>query len=547
MNSRLKHLIGIILCGASLAACKPDHRVVLAEQLMAERETDSAIAVMQEIKQPLKLSERDYALYGLLMSEAVHRKKQLNAATDTLLMPAIAYFSKSGDSLYAERALFCKAQLERRLNRKSDAMKSFLKALLFLQNSGNYDQFYKVNTWLGVGCLEQGEYSGKVRYSKEALKAALGLGNNFYKNMALVDIAVGYYFMNRQDSALHYVQAAYDAALTDSLPGQLAVIYTTLGSIYSKKEEYGKALDYINQSINLRPETDSLAILNLYADKINLFGHLGQYDSAYYYFQRAITSPDLPSQADACKFMAETYQRMGRSADAYLLLSRYTDIADTVRQQRHTEETIALQESYRHEQLSLENLYWREQTTAKENDFYLMIIVSLLLLWGASFIYFMYRRNQRRMIVQQQQLADQQEELSQQREVSAENLQRMIELEEKEAKLKETFFRRLNQRIVQGIEKGGNIILSDDDWDDIVKNADAIFDGFTLRLQQEYPSLNREDLRYCCMVKMQLSQSEMSQIMHLEKDSVKKRLKRIRIEKMGADSGITLEDLLRMF
>ena len=40
---------------------------------------------------------------------------------------------------------------------------------------------------------------------------------------------------------------------------------------------------------------------------------------------------------------------------------------------------------------------------------------------------------------------------------------------------------------------------------------------------------------------------EMSQIMHLEKDSVKKRLKRIRMEKMKADSGVTLEELLRRF
>lgn len=96
-------------------------------------------------------------------------------------------------------------------------------------------------------------------------------------------------------------------------------------------------------------------------------------------------------------------------------------------------------------------------------------------------------------------------------------------------------------------EKGGSIILTDEDWDDIVQNADIIFDGFTRRLQEKYPSLNKDDLRYCCMIKMQLSQSEMSQIMHLEKDSVKKRFKRIRIEKMGAGSGITLEELLQRF
>jgi len=80
-----------------------------------------------------------------------------------------------------------------------------------------------------------------------------------------------------------------------------------------------------------------------------------------------------------------------------------------------------------------------------------------------------------------------------------------------------------------------------------VQNADIIFDNFTRRLQQHYPALNKEDLRYCCMVKMQLSQLEMSQIMHLEKDSVKKRLKRIRTEKMGIAQETTLEAVLRDF
>ena len=426
-------------------------------------------------------------------------------------------------------------------------MKSFLKALLFLQDSGNNEQLYRVNTWLGVVCLNQGEYSGKIRYSKEALSAALRMGNNFYKNLALNDISTGYYFENKFDSALYYAQAAYNASVADTLPGQLRYIYTNLGSIYAEIGENEKALDYINKSIALRPEEDSLAILSLYNNKIDLFGKLGQYDSAYYYFQKAITSPLLDDQADAHKFMARCCYQMGRSADAYPLLSKFIELKDTVRKQQHTEEAIALQELYQHEQLSIENLYWRSQAAERLSNVYLMTTLSLLLLWVASTFYLFYRRNRRRLIAQQRQLTSQQKELHLQREVSSESLRRMVEMEQKEAKLKETFFRRLSQRVVQEIERGGNIILSDEDWDDIVQNADIIFDGFTRRLQQEYPSLNKDDLRYCCMVKMQLSQSEMSQIMHLEKDSVKKRLKRIRMEKMGADSGVTLEELLRQF
>lgn len=545
---RYKHIISVVLWSMFLVACGPDRRVALAEKLMAEKETDSAIAVMQEIKEPQNnLTDRDYALYALLLSEAMHRKQQLNAETDTLLLPAIKYFSESGDSLYAERALYCKAHLDRRLYRMKDAMQSFLKALLFLQGSGNDEQLYRVNTWLGVVCLNQEEYEGKMRYSKEALKAALRMDNLFYKNLALCDIATGYYFLNRLDSALYYAQAAYDAAIADSLPSQLPHVYTDLGSIYAKMGENGKALEYIDKAIGLRPRKDTLAILGLYADKVDLFGKLGQYDSAYHYFRKAVASPNLATQADAYNHMSGAYYKMGRCNEAYSLLLRFTELADSVRKQRHTAEVIALQELYKHEQLSVENLYWRTQAAERQSNVYLMATLSLLSLWIASTIYFFYWRNRRRLVEQQHQLASQQEELHHQRQVTTENLQRMAEMEQKEARLKETFFRRLNQRIVQEIEKGSNILLSDDDWEGIVQNADIIFDNFTRRLQQHYPALNKEDLRYCCMVKMQLSQLEMSQIMHLEKDSVKKRLKRIRMEKMKVDSGVTLEELLRRF
>ena len=545
---RYKHIISVVLWSMFLVACGPDRRVALAEKLMAEKETDSAIAVMQEIKEPQNnLTDRDYALYALLLSEAMHRKQQLNAETDTLLLPAIKYFSESGDSLYAERALYCKAHLDRRLYRMKDAMQSFLKALLFLQGSGNDEQLYRVNTWLGVVCLNQEEYEGKMRYSKEALKAALRMDNLFYKNLALCDIATGYYFLNRLDSALYYAQAAYDAAIADSLPSQLPHVYTDLGSIYAKMGENGKALEYIDKAIGLRPRKDTLAILGLYADKVDLFGKLGQYDSAYHYFRKAVASPNLATQADAYNHMSGAYYKMGRCNEAYSLLLRFTELADSVRKQRHTAEVIALQELYKHEQLSVENLYWRTQAAERQSNVYLMATLSLLSLWIASTIYFFYWRNRRRLVEQQHQLASQQEELHHQRQVTTENLQRMAEMEQKEARLKETFFRRLNQRIVQEIEKGSNILLSDDDWEDIVQNADIIFDNFTRRLQQHYPALNKEDLRYCCLVKMQLSQLEMSQIMHLEKDSVKKRLKRIRMEKMKADSGVTFEELLRRF
>lgn len=527
-------------------SCGPDPRVRQAEQLMARRQTDSAVAVMEAIGQPVRsLSERDYALYALLRAEAAHRQGQLTAATDTLLLPAIRYFSRSGDSACAERALYCKAHLERRLYRGKEAVESFLRALSFLQGSRDYEQLYRVNTWLGVVCLGQEDYRGKLTYSKAALQAALALGNDFYKNMALCDISTGYYYLQQPDSALHYARMAFEAARADSLPRQFSHIYTNLGVAWQQKGDYARALDCIDRSIALRPAADSLALCGLYATKVELWGALGRYDSARACFRRALACASPATQADACRAMAEVCRRAGRPAEAYGWLQRFVELADTVRLHRQTAETLALQEVYRHEQQSLETQFWRRRAAEQANGFYLAVALAALCFGGVMGVWCLYLRNRRRLLRQSLQLDARQHELDEERARTWENRLRLAELERKEARMKETFFRRLSAHIVQRLGQGDNVVLTDSDWDDVLKNADAVFEGFVGRLQVRYPLLNKEDVRYCCMVKMQLTQAEMAQVMHVEKDSVKKRLRRIRTEKMGAGGGQTLEGLLQ--
>lgn len=178
------------------------------------------------------------------------------------------------------------------------------------------------------------------------------------------------FFLNKPDSALHFAMEAYHAALTDSLPHQLTHIYTNLGTTYNQKKEYGKALNYINKAIELRPAKDTFAILELYTTKVDIFGSLGQYDSAFYYYQKAIESPILETRADAVNFMAKAHALAGHPTEAYTLLSQYVELADSVYKQRQTEESIALQELYQHEQLSIKNLYWRNQAIEKQNNLY---------------------------------------------------------------------------------------------------------------------------------------------------------------------------------
>ena len=81
----------------------------------------------------------------------------------------------------------------------------------------------------------------------------------------------------------------------------------------------------------------------------------------------------------------------------------------------------------------------------------------------------------------------------------------------------------------------GSLHLSDDDWNIITGNADACFDMFTERLKKLCPQLTDDDIRFCCLVKMELSMSMLSEIYHIAKASISRRKMRLK-EKIGIEN-----------
>lgn len=54
--------------------------------------------------------------------------------------------------------------------------------------------------------------------------------------------------------------------------------------------------------------------------------------------------------------------------------------------------------------------------------------------------------------------------------------------------------------------------LKEEEWEIIHKNANACFNEFTSRIKSAYPQLIEEDVQLCCLIKMELSISLLSEI-----------------------------------
>lgn len=537
-----------ILCAAlGFAGCTPTPVALERADALVREHPDSAMQLLKTIRKPASLSRHDYALFALLVTQARCQLHE-DLTQDTLSYVAVDYFRNTTDSANAYKSYFYAGQVARAMRRPEQAITCYLKGNAFLETSRNFNQHYISNTWIGVLNSEQGLHDAKIVYSKRALQYADSLDNDLYRCISLNDIAYGFVELKQYDSARHYTFRALDAGRKANLGEDLSPTYTLLSYIGYAEGNFPEALKYRNQARALLPENDRRQPSQL-VDKARIHARMGHCDSAFLCLAQAekMGIPSISDRQIRAEAYAVAYEQMGRLDSALDFQRQYNCLQDSIYEEEQSARIFETQRVFRYDKFREQNQLLKEQKIARDRWIYRIILISAMLLFAGCVVHFRRDRlRKQHIILQQDQLIRQQEYL---RQKEAERLHaetRLSELDGKVDQLKTVFFRQLTQRFIPA--SGKDVIrLSDADWEVIFGHADAIFDGFTQRLREAYPVLNEEDIRYCCMVKMQLSHSEIARIVCLEKDSVKKRIRRIRLEKMKSGEGYTLESLLHNF
>lgn len=85
-------------------------------------------------------------------------------------------------------------------------------------------------------------------------------------------------------------------------------------------------------------------------------------------------------------------------------------------------------------------------------------------------------------------------------------------------------------------------------WSAIIHAVNQLFDDFSVRLHIDYPSLTEEDICYCCLLKLRLSNGTISSLMGISPSSVTKRKQRIK-EKLNQhlSDKLEAENLLEVY
>lgn len=106
--------------------------------------------------------------------------------------------------------------------------------------------------------------------------------------------------------------------------------------------------------------------------------------------------------------------------------------------------------------------------------------------------------------------------------------------------LRMDYYRQLNQLtlpMAYDSLREGKVRMGEKEWQTIYANTDACFPGFTGRLRTTFPFLKEDDIRLCCLVKMEMPLDLMALIFGIGKGSVSQRKQRLR-QKMELEGSL---------
>lgn len=349
------------------------------------------------------------------------------------------------------------------------------------------------------------------------------------------------YYTKKNDLAKVYSTLRNALSIIDEGNEMKADLYKHLSQAYLSNNSVDSVLFFADRGLELctQPKLrNELLIL-----KGQGFAVADKKDSVDKYIFPNIYSVDRSLRIKAFRQVSEMYNRLGMISQSYQYLKDYTLALDTLIADRRGElmEKIHGVHEYNIQRDRANKA--EMQAASSQLMFSKFVLGALVLIMILSVLLHHYRSHKRKLTERlRMETCLKMEETIKRRDVEISLARKQEELKQKEIeKLNKSidYFKQLNNVTLPVIMRRQNaqgaLHLSDDDWNIITGNTDACFDMFTARLKKLCPQLTEDDIRFCCLVKMELSMSTLSEIYHIAKASISRRKMRLK-EKMGIEN-----------
>ncbi len=346
-----------------------------------------------------------------------------------------------------------------------------------------------------------------------------------------------YSSLNKQDSALYYVNLSHEYALKTGDKEKLCFSYSALGNVYYDKKEYAKALVFLLKSLEYEEQMYGIKDLGVSYNNIGAaYLDMKNYPQAIAYFNKSREQAYLEGSIDALYLsydnLSEAHRRSGNFEQVIALKDSAFLYYDSLNNIEYNRELLHLEVRYETKLKEQENkllkLEVKRQNDLREKEqkarrFTILLgLVLVLLLSGVVYILFIKNKLRKSKVAE----ADAK---IQNQKLEEELLVQRLNLLTEEINKK--------NKLIQLLESGENSALEENlinkvtlenDWLAFMSEFDKIHGGYLSELKRQFPTLTTPNLRLAALVKLEFSNKEIANIMCITENGVKKAKQRLK-------------------
>ena len=353
--------------------------MVHAESVMFDY-PDSALHILEDMPMPsARRDKENHALWCLLVTQAQY-KQVMKIPSDSLVRIAYDYYKPTDNARRKAMSALYMGNINYELGNIEEAMRYYLEGKTEVEKTDDYKTGYLIMSSLGELYLYRDFSDYALDACTKAYDYAVKDSNKRYQTASLKFLARCHCIADQLPQAIEIYQKCSEIALELGSTGYYYNIQSELALVYTNSGEAQISQDLVKSfPKNFYPLL--LAGTNYY--------RLNQYDSAYYYLNKALNTDNVYTKQDAYRIL----YKLGDTPKYRKYLKTYCDsllfYTDSVMSLDKGKEIIAYKEKYDHQKLITEQQRLKLEKADAQR---MMFIITICLIMVIAVVAYLYQK-----------------------------------------------------------------------------------------------------------------------------------------------------------
>ncbi len=517
------NIVFMVLSMAFACSCDNSAKVMDEAEGIVSASPDSALALLSAVDK-YGLSKEERARYGLLFTMA-QDKSGLDVDMDTLIRSSYIYYKGMPETKYYGLSQYYMGKYYMLNDSTNECEACFRNTINNARERGDIDlqclALEKLSRSIALSNTKQ-----SVAYARQNLELYKTSKTRKLENTIYYTLNLAYSFImdDQKDSALTYIRQA-KGLLNDKVNKEvIADVYHTYCGAYYYFDTPDSALYYSRKALEIM-QNDKLLIFHAFCLQENDSSEMAE-KILRDCVKRCGNQQKYTVYMDICKMSgrrlsdkqhSDDIDSLRKYAEMYMLdlySSKGKSFDESIRQGRELER--------------------QEMAVLMRN--YTILFIAVFVVLVAAIVYMQYSK--KRAVQEQEKLF-----LKKQHEILVESKNKQIAL------MKNSLFEKLDlaQKIKDARNNKCHILINDNDWNQLYAILEGGDDCFVSRLKSSFPNLNDDDIHLCMLIKIGLSNEDISNIYCITADSIKKKLYCFKEKLNITDRNVSVRSYIQSF